>query len=554
MESRDWHTHYPAHVPISLKYPEMPLHELLSRTARCHPGNPALIFAGQVITYYQLEAMVKRLAAGLQRLGLRQGERVAVYMPNCPQLVIAYYATWMAGGVVVPVNPLYVAHEFERQINDAGARLAICLDQLHARLQEVEAQTSLEQVIVTGLQEFAGGPTRNEPPSVGKTTHIRWLQEVLQAAPEQPATVDVAPDHIAALLYTGGTTGVPKGAQLSHRNLVANAVQMATWLQGALVEGQEITLSALPLTHSYGLTVSLNQSIYRGFAQVLIPNARQLDDLLMAIHTHRPSLFPGVPSLYAAINHHPGVRDGQIRLTSVKVCISGAASLPPEVQNEFQRLSGGRLVEGYGLTEASPVTHCNPVLGAGQVGSIGLPLPDTDCKIVDADTESETLGPEQAGVLCVSGPQVMQGYWKMPEETAQVLRRDGTGRLWLHTGDVAVMSADGYFRIIDRKKDTILTAGGYSVYPREIEDVLYEHPKVREAAVIGVPVGGRDQRPKAFVVLRPGQTATADEIVQFCQARLAPFKVPKAVEFRSELPKSGVGKVLRRALVEAEKT
>jgi long-chain acyl-CoA synthetase len=368
----------------------------------------------------------------------------------------------------------------------------------------------------------------------------------------KPAPVDIDPEDTAVLMYTGGTTGIPKGAQLTQRNVVANAIQTATWMIG-MVEGQDVMMTALPLTHSYSMTVCMNYAIYRGFAQILIPNPREFDRLLAAVNKHKPSLLPGVPTLYMSINNYPDVQAGKYNLRSIKACISGAAGLPPEVQEEFQRITGGKLVEGYGLSEATPVTHCNPISSGGRIGTIGVPFPDTDAKIVDADSETETLGPGEPGVLCISGPQVMKGYWGMPTETANVLCPDETGKIWLHTGDVAEMSEDGYFRIVDRKKDMILAGGGYNVYPREIEDVLYEHPKVMEAAVIGVPVGGSDQRAKAFIVVRPGETVSPEEIIEFCSERLAKYKVPRYVEFRDDLPKTMVGKILRRELMAQEK-
>lgn len=312
-------------------------------------------------------------------------------------------------------------------------------------------------------------------------------------------------------------------------------------------------MAALPLTHTYAMTVCMNVSVLRGWTQVLVPDPRDLSFLLKQVESNRVTFLPGVPTLYSAINNHPGVRDKRIDLSSIEVCISGAAGLPTEVQAEFQRVTGGRLVEGYGLTEASPVTHGNPVGSGGRIGTIGVPLPDTDCKIVDVESETIEVPPGSPGILCISGPQVMKGYWNRPEETESTLRRDREGRLWLHTGDVAEMTDDGYFRIIDRQKDMILAAGGYNVYPREIEEELFAHPKVLQAAVIGIPVGGLDQRGKAFLVLRQGETATEEEIIEYLQGRLAPFKVPKAVEFRDELPLAFTGKVLRRVLAEEER-
>ena len=359
------------------------------------------------------------------------------------------------------------------------------------------------------------------------------------------------PSDLAVLMYTGGTTGTPKGAMLTHRNLVSNCRQAQAWSTG-LVEAGEIMLTALPLTHSYAMTVCMNHSIDRGYTQVIIPDPRDITGLLKVIDRYRPTLVPGVPALYAALANHPAVQKRKYDLTSIKQCMSGAAGLPPEVQRRFQEVTGGRLVEGYGLSEASPVTHANPLATQDRIGTIGIPFPDTDCRIVDEETETRLLGPGERGVLCISGPQVMAGYWHRPDETAATLLADADGTVWLHTGDVAVMDEDGFFHIVDRKKDLILAGGGLNVYPREIEDVLYQHPAVAEAAVIGVPPHSPDQRVKAFVVLRPGAQATPEDIIEFCRGHLARFKVPKFVEFRDALPKTFVGKVLRRELAAEE--
>lgn len=565
MQTRVWHAHYPPQVPASLDYPAVSLNDLLMDTARRYPDKAALVFAQNTITYRELDDLVNRLAATLQQLGVRKGDRVALYLPNCPQMVLGYFAVWRIGGIAVPVNIAHVAREFAYQVHNAGATVALCWDAKWEQVQDAAASSGLRHVVLTGLEEFAsrswvsflGVGTQGAPLDQGEgyahgEIHVHRLQDLLRVAPAQMLPTQASPEDIATLLYTGGTTGVPKGAQLTHQNLVANAVQIASWLT-RLTPGEETVLTALPLTHSYSLTMCMNQSVYRGYTQVLIANPRQLDDLLAAIDAYQITLFPGVPTMFLAVNQHPGVRTGQYQLRSIKACISGAAPLPREIQQEFQRITGGVLVEGYGLTEASPITHCNPLHGRDRIGTIGLPLPDTDCKIVDSETETRSLGPEQPGVLCVSGPQLMAGYWGMSEETANVLRRDRTGKLWLHTGDIAVMSVDGYFRIVDRKKDTIIAMGGLKVYPREVEDVLYEHPAVLEAAVIGVPIGGADQRVKAFIVLRPEAQVDEEEIRAFCRERMAPYKVPKYIEFRASLPKSGVGKVLRRHLAEEEK-
>jgi long-chain acyl-CoA synthetase len=562
MEARPWHQHYDGEVSPTLDYPSIPVDRMLSNTAGKYADNTALIFYDKKLSYRQLNALVDKFAAGLQQLGLKKGDRVAVYMANCPQYVIAYYAIMRAGGIVVPTNPLFVAREFEHQANDSGAKIAICLSLLYPRVKEARPNTELEHVIVTNIKEYFPAPLRTlftlakekkdgHRVDISGDANSHWFQDVLKRAPDKPNRIEIEPTDTAVLMYTGGTTGVPKGAQLTHYNVVANAIQTATWMIGT-VEGQSVMMTALPITHSYSMTVCMNHAVNQGFSQILIPNPRDLDGLLQAVNKHRPSILPGVPTLYMAINNYPGVQAGKYDLKSIQACISGAAGLPPEVQEEFQRIIGGKLVEGYGLSEATPVTHCNPIGSGGRIGTIGVPFPDTDCKIVDADTETETLGPGEPGVLCISGPQVMKGYWGMPTETANVLRQDETGKVWLHTGDVAEMTEDGYFRIVDRKKDMILAAGGYNVYPREIEDVLYEHPKVMEAAAIGVPVGGSDQRAKVFIVLRPGETATEEEILGFCRERLANYKVPKSVEFRKDLPKTMVGKILRRELMEEE--
>ncbi len=573
MEARVWHQHYDPNVPTSLEYPSEPVDYFLRQSTRRYPNNTALIFGGlapvlgeqhRKMTYRELDALVDRFAAGLQKLGLQKGDRVAVYMPNCPQYVIAYYGILRAGGIVVPCNPLYVPRELEHQLNDSGARFAVVLSLLYPNVRQVRQQTSLQHVIVTNIKEYFPGLLKTlftlakekkggHRVDISGDANTVWLQDFLADAPASPQAVEIAPDDTAVLMYTGGTTGVPKGAQLTHFNVVANALQSSAWLIGkSNGDNPEVNLTALPLTHSYAMTVCMNLSLFGGHAMVLIPNPRDFDHLLTAINKHRPTIFPGVPTLYNAINNHPDVRAGKYDIKSINICISGAAPLPAEVQEEFQRITGGTLVEGYGLSETSPVTHANPVGSGGRIGTIGLPLPDTDVKIVDPLTEEDELGPGQAGVLCIHGPQVMKGYWGMPTETANALRTHADGKTWLHTGDIAEMTEDGYFRIVDRKKDMILAAGGFNVYPRDIEERLYEHPKVLEAAAIGVPVGGTDQRAKVFVVLKPGETATEEEIIEWCRQGLAKYKVPRYVEFRDELPKSMVGKILRRQLMEEE--
>jgi long-chain acyl-CoA synthetase len=558
MEARPWHRHYDPGVPATLDYPDLVLPDLLARSAARYPDKAALLYFGRSLTFGELDRVSDRLAAGLQEMGVAKGDRVSVFLPNCPQTVIAYQAIWKAGAVAVPANPLYTASEVAHQIADAGSKVAFCLTLNYPRLREARPRTALEQVVVTNVKEYFPPLLRTlfTLAREGKGGHrvdfsgdpgTQWFQEVIAAAPQAPEPVAIDPGDLAVLMYTGGTTGTPKGAMLTHRNLVSNSRQCQAWSTG-LVEPDEIMLTALPLTHSFALTICMNHSIDRGYTQVIVPDPRDLPGLLKAIDRHRPTFVPGVPALYAALANHPAVRKHRYDLTSVKQCMSGAAGLPPEVQRRFQEVTGGRLIEGYGLSEASPVTHSNPLGPHDRIGTIGIPFPDTDCRIVDEETETSVLGPGERGVLCVSGPQVMAGYWNRPDETATTLVPDADGTVWLHTGDVAVMDPDGFFHIVDRKKDLILAGGGLNVYPREIEDVLYQHPAVAEAAVIGVPPHSPDQRVKAYIVLRPGTAATEEDIVEFCRAHLARFKVPKFVEFRDALPKTFVGKILRREL------
>lgn len=509
------------------------------------------------MTYGDLDAAADRFAAGLRRIGVRPGDRVSLVLPNTPHFFVAFYGVLRAGGIVVQTNPLYTARELENLWNDAGVGTVITLDLFWHSVSKAKPATKVARVVVCEVGEFLRTPLRQLYPikkkkDLKKQGHwpleiptAPWIHRFADvaatpAAPGKEPSVDA--DDIAVLQYTGGTTGIPKGAMLTHRNLVANAMQTAAWLpekRGA----PEKFLGAIPLFHVYGLTTVLLAGIVLGAEIVLYPNPREIDQILKLINKTKPTIFPGVPTMYIAILRNPKL--GRYNLRSIRACVSGAAPLPNEVRREFDKVTGGRIVEGYGLTEASPVTHANPLSGVVKEG-IGIPFPDTDAKIVDPEDPSKALPQGQAGELAIRGPQVMKGYWNRPEETSAVLR-DG----WLLTGDIAMMDEDGYFFIVDRKKDMIV-ASGYNVYPREVEEVLFMHPAVAEAAAIGLPDPYRGETVKAFAVLKPGATATADEIIAFCKERLAPFKVPKQVEFAKDLPKSLVGKVLRRELREQE--
>ncbi|RME46807.1 MAG: long-chain fatty acid--CoA ligase, partial [Caldilineae bacterium] len=531
MEERVWHKQYDPGVPTSLEYPDIPVHQFLTDSARQYPDSTALIFYNHKLTYAQLDRLANRFASALQKSGFQKGDRIALYMPNCPQFTIAYFGALRAGGIVVPSNPLYVPREIEHQVKDSGATWMVALTLMYGRVKQVRGNLNLKKVIVTNIKEYFPPLLKllftllkeNKPDQNGERHRLDisgeadtvWFQDFLKTGSDTPDPVEVTPDDTAVLMYTGGTTGVPKGAQLTHRNLVANALQVSAW-NTDVERGKSVMMTALPLTHSYAMTVCQNQSVCNGMAQVLIPNPRDLNDVLKNLEKHRVEYFPAVPTLYTAINNHPDVKAGKYNLTSIKTCLSGAAGLPQEVQREFMRITGGKLVEGYGLSEASPVCSANPVSTGGKIGTIGVPLPDTDFKIVDVETGEKRLPPGEAGEICVKGPQVMKGYWNMPTETANVLRADENGDVWLYTGDIAAMHEDGYFEIKDRKKDMII-AGGYNIYPNEVEDVLYTHPDILEAAVVGVPDERRGEVVKAFVVLKEGKSMTEEELRAWCK-------------------------------------
>ena len=557
---KPWLKSYEPHVPEHIDYPEMTLPEALEKTAADHPDHFVHIFKDNKITYREHMEVVNRFAAALQELGVNKGDRVAIHLPNCPQFAVAYAATLKAGAVVVPCNPIYTARELKHQLNDSGAEVIVTLSAMYPILKQIRSETKLRHVVVAKIKTYFPTLTKllftlllekktGHKVDISGDENTHWFSDLLAEAPEKPQPVDISWDDTAVLMYTGGTTGVSKGAQLTHKNVFVNAYQVITWVNG--MDAKNTVVTAIPLYHSYGMTCCMNPGAITPGTAILVPDPRDVEDVLKSIHKYRPDLYPGVPALYISINNHPNV--SKYDLTSLKACNSGAAPLPVEVQQRFQEITGARLVEGYGLSEASPVTHANPIYGDCRLGTIGLPYPDTEIKIVDADTGERTLGIGEVGELCIRGPQVMKGYWNMPTETANTLRQGPEGGdPWLHTGDIAVMDKDGYCQIVDRKKDMILGAGGYNIYPREIEDVLFENPKVLEAGVAGVPVPGKGERVKAFVVLKPGETASEEEILAFLREKVAPYKVPKFVEFRDELPKTMTGKVLRRALVEEE--
>ncbi len=553
MTQRPWLAHYDPGVPHEVDIPPITLPELLATAARRFPDAPAMLFYGRSITYAELDTLTARFAAGLVQAGVRPGERIVLVLPNTPQAVICYYGALRAGALVVLANPLYEAGSLIRQVEDAQATSIVALSMFHPLIAQARAHVPFERVIFTNLKEYLL-PTQRQiftllrqereghrvPDAEARRSLwlARMLKEVDADAHPLPA---LDPHQPAVLLYTGGTTGEARGVVHTHHSLLANALQTCAWLPDAQ-PGQERVLCALPFSHAYGMTACMNLAVALGAAMILLPTF-ETQNVLHAIRRTRPTLFPGVPPMYAAINEIKGAR--AYGLSSLRACISGAAPLPIEVQEGFERITRARLIEGYGLTEAGPVTHVNPIKGRDRSGFIGLPLPSTEAKIVDFTTGAD-LPAGQIGELLVKGPQVMQCYWNRPDETADMLLPGG----WLRTGDVARMEADGFFQVIERKKEMIV-AGPYNIYPRDIEEVLYEHPKVLEAAVAGVPRPEEDRTDvKAFVVLRHGERATAEEIIQFLRERLSSYKLPSAVEFREALPRSFIGKVLRRVLIE----
>ncbi len=548
--NRPWLNHYETGVPEAIVYPPVPLFHLLRDTAARRPDRPALLFYGKAISYRDLDTQVNQFARVLLGLGLRRGDRVAVMLPNVPQCVIAYYGVLAAGGVVVMTNPLYIERELQVQLSDAGAKIIVALDFMYPKIEKVRANTALTSIVLTSVKDELPWmlallyplKARREGQwiQVPKSDTVLDMFEGMAGYATTPPVIEaVAPDDLALLQYTGGTTGTPKGVMLSHRNLVANTLQCRHWMP-TLTEA-DIFLSVVPFFHVYGMSTCMNLALSLGATLVLLPRF-VTKDVLGAIQKHRATIFMGVQAMYVAVNNFSKVKDYD--LSSIAVCISGAGPLHAEVQRQFEALTGGRLVEGYGLSEAAPVTHANPISGTRKAGSIGLPLPDTRARIVSESGHPVTQG--EVGELVVSGPQVMSGYWKKPEESAAVLR-DG----WLHTGDMARMDEEGYFFVVDRKKDMIKTRGE-NVYPREVEEVLYRHPKVKEAVVVGLPDLQMGEIIKAYLVPKEGETVTEADITRFCRQELTHFKVPQRIEFRKELPKTLIGKVLRRVLLEEE--
>ena len=554
LTGRPWTRHYDPGIPAMLRYPDVPLQALLDDAAESYPNATATIFFNAKRTYRSISEDAWRFANGLRRVGVKKGDRVALVLPNTPQFVVAFYGALRAGAVLVCCNPRYTAAELQHQLADAGATVVVVLSRLYPLVNAARPGTAVERVIVTNIKEEMPPVLRllftvakekkdgHRQPFAGDAGALAF-REVLAARPE-PFDAGVRADDLALLQYTGGTTGVSKGAMLSHRALVANTLQCRAWFTN-MRDGEGAAMAVMPFFHVYGLTVVMSLSVQGAEAMILEPQL-ELEHLLKDIQRHRPRMFSGAPIIYNAINNSPLTKKYDLR--SIEACVSGSAPLLNETHRRFVELTGAKLVEGYGLTEAAPVTHCNPLFGEGKqkVGSIGVPFPDVEAKIVDLDAGEREMAIGEPGELILRGPQLMDGYYHQPEETAQALRGG-----WLYTGDIATVDADGYFAIVDRKKEMIIVSG-FKVYPRDVEEVLVAHPAVTDAAVIGIPHPTKGEEVKAYVVLRPGGEATADEIIAHCRKTLADFKVPRQVEFRASLPHTVVGKTLRKELAAEE--
>lgn len=537
---------WPEWVPHSINYPAIPLHQILDESAKKYPDNIAIIFQDKKISYRELRKEIDSFATGLQKIGLAKNNRVAIYLPNIPQFIISYYGALKAGAIVTSISPLFKERELRHQLEDSGSDTLIILDLFYPLFEKIKSETHVKRVIVTSIKDYLpplkrilGGLLGKIQSYDVKEKDVLFFKELVSSPPE-PTEIEFDPiKDLALLQYTGGTTGLPKGAMLTHYNLVSNAYMCNAWYGAE--KGKETYLNVIPFYHVFGMTVTMNTAVASASTMILIPRF-DLVEVLKSIQKYKATVFSGVTSLYSAILNHPDIKNYD--LSSLNFCICGASALPPEIQKQFMDLTGSVLVEGYGLTEASPVTHANPMdpsLETVKVGSIGLTWPDTEARIVDSRT-GEELPNGETGELIIQGPQVMRGYWNMPEETMNALR-DG----WLYTGDIARKDNEGYFFLVDRAKD-LIKYKGHSVFPREIEDVLYEHPAVKLCAVVGVPDEVSGEIPKAFIVLRDEVEVSEDEIIQFAKDRVAAYKRIRKVEFRRELPMSPVMKILRREL------
>ncbi|MEN1967508.1 long-chain fatty acid--CoA ligase [Lentibacillus sp. N15] len=531
MMDKVWLKHYPEHVAKELEIPNKSLSAMLNETIANYGDHKAIHFYGNEITYHRLGELVNAFTAALQEAGINKGDRVAIMLPNCPQYVISYFGILQAGGIVTQINPMLVGKELEYILTDSGVKTVVVYEPLLPALNEVMDNTAVKRVIKVNLED--------RETDDGLATEF---QAFMKGATKPPVPTEIdAYEDIAILQYTGGTTGRSKGAMLTHSNLLANVMQSYEFFQDTFDPGNDRVLTVIPLFHVYGMTACMNLAVFTGAMSIMLPRFN-LDEVLQTIKDTQPTKFPGVPTMYIALLNHPDVTPED--LGSLKVCNSGSAPMPGEILRQFERKTGAMILEGYGLSETSPSTHCNPNFGPRKPGSVGIGFPSTAYKIVDLADGINELLPGESGEVVIKGPQVMKGYWHMPEETAYALR-DG----WLYTGDIAYMDEDGFLFIVDRKKDMII-ASGYNIYPRDVEEIIYEHPAIQEAVAVGVPDPYRGETVKVVVVLKEGHVCTQDELIAYCRQNMAAYKVPRVVEFRKELPKTNVGKILRRKIRE----
>jgi long-chain acyl-CoA synthetase len=553
-----WLKNYEKEVPHSLKpYPERTLLDVVSDTARQRPDHTALIFKGRRLSYLELEKLSDAFANALVERGVKRGDRVALLLPNSPQSVIAQLGIWKAGGIATPINPLYTEHELERLLNECGAETAVVLTRFYNKVKSLQHRTAVKRVIATNIKEYlppflrflftlfrerkSGHRVRLQPNDL-------WLKDLVQRYAHFPRPkVKIGPEDPALLLFSGGTTGEPMGAIGTHRGLLISGMQLRVWFSTVIAEWEDIMVLTIPLFHVYGNAGLLIPGLVGRNPLVIVPDPRDVNDLVTTVRKVRPALLPGVPTLFVALLNHPDVQASKVDFKSIKLCVSGGAPLLAELKSRFEGLTGGRMVEGYGLTESMMAAVITPLRGTYKPGSVGIPLPDVEVRIGDMETGEGSLPPGKLGEILIRAPQLMLGYWRQPDETKKTIRSG-----WLYTGDIGYLDEDGYLFIVDRKKD-VIKPSGFQVWPREVEEAIASHPAVSEVGVGGVADEYQGEAVKAWIVLRPGQRATAEEIRAFCRKKLTGYKVPKEIEFVESLPKTIIGKVPRRALVEKEK-
>jgi long-chain acyl-CoA synthetase len=555
-----WTRHYDPHVPETLApYPDKTLVDYVREHAATRPDAPAILFKGGRMSNIELDRLSDRFASALVRYGVRHGDRIALVMPNCPQFLIAEIGAWKAGATVLPLNPLYTETELVKPLQSAGVEIVVTLTPFYRKLKDIQSETRVTRIIATNIKEylpallrllFTLAKEKKDGHRISLEAGDLWFQEALTT----PATKlpSPSPDDPAIMLMSGGTTGTPKAVVGLHRSLVAAGRQLSVWLQAPDNARADIALVPLPLFHVYACAGAQTHALVGGTPMALVPNPRYIDDLLKTIERVKPTLLGAVPALFIALLNHPRVKSKSIDFTSIRACFSGAAPLMAATKTQFETLTGGRIVEGYSLTEAMMACLVNPLNGVNKLGSVGIPLPDVEVAIVDGESGETMLRQGETGEIVLRAPQLMAGYWENPQETARALRLHGSGRPWLHTGDLGYLDEDSYLFIVDRQKDLIKTSGA-QVWPREVEEVLALHPAIQDVGVAGVPDERKGEAVKAWVVLRAGQAPSVEDLRAYCRTKLAPFKVPSHIEFRESLPKTMAGKVLRRVLVAEHK-